>query len=381
MIHGAAFFLPMPKPEFTTDDSKWMKLALREAARGAGYVSPNPMVGCAIVSSEGKLLSKGYHERYGEAHAEVNAIAAIKNEHDLIDATVYVTLEPCSHYGKTPPCALALAELPIKRVVVAMIDPNPKVSGKGIEMLRANSIQVDVGLMKDEATRLNEFFLTYITTGRPFVTLKLAQTLDAYTAAPDGMSQWITGEASRARVHEWRSVYDAVMIGRETALADNPSLNVRLVEGRAPKRIVIDGEGTLPRHLNLFSDALEAKTITIGWKAQADPLLSLLDADAFSGQTIQVGKHEGHTDLSEALDRIGALRISSVLVESGGTLATALLKRRLVDKVHVFVAPKFLGGGKRSVLGLGIDRLTESLDLRSTSVEKIGEDVLITGYF
>lgn len=371
----------MPKPDFTADDSKWMKLALREAARGAGYVSPNPMVGCAIVSREGKLLSKGYHERYGAAHAEVNAIAAVKHERDLIDATVYVTLEPCSHYGKTPPCALALAELPIKRVVVAMIDPNPKVSGKGIEMLRANSIQVDVGLMKDEAAHLNEFFLTYITTGRPFVTLKLAQTLDAYTAAPDGMSQWITGEASRARVHEWRRVYDAVMIGRETALADNPSLTVRLVEGRAPKRIVIDGPGTLPRYLNLFSDALEAKTITIGWKAQADPLLSLLDADAFSGQTITVGKHEGHTDLSEALDRIGALGISSVLVESGGTLATALLKRRLVDKVHVFVAPKFLGGGKRSVLGLGIDRLTESLDLRSTSVEKIGEDVLITGYF
>jgi diaminohydroxyphosphoribosylaminopyrimidine deaminase/5-amino-6-(5-phosphoribosylamino)uracil reductase len=371
----------MPKPEFSTDDTKWMRMALREAAKGAGYVSPNPMVGCVIVSHEGKLLAKGYHERYGEAHAEVNALSKIRNERDLIDATVYVSLEPCSHYGKTPPCAFALAETPVKRVVVAMIDPNPKVSGKGIEILRASSIQVDVGLLKEEAAQLNEFFLHYITTGRPFVTLKIAQTIDGYTAAPDGSSKWITGEAARARVHSMRAVYDAVMIGRETAMADNPSLTVRMVEGRQPKRVVIDGPGELPRHLNLFSDAYEARTYRVGWAPGGDPLLSLLDAHSFAGQTITVGQWDGHTDLSEAIDRLGALKMSSVLVESGGTLATALLKRRLVDKVHVFISPSFLGGGKRSVLGLGLDRLSEKLELRATEVETVGGDVLITGYF
>lgn len=356
-------------------------MALREAAKGAGYVSPNPMVGCVIVSREGALLAKGHHERYGSAHAEINALARVKDERDLIDATVYVTLEPCAHHGKTPPCAIALAELPIQRVVVAHIDPNPKVSGKGVDILRASSIQVDVGLMRPEAEALNAFFRHHVTTGRPFVTLKVAQSLDGYTAAPDGSSRWITGEAARARVHEWRAVYDAVMIGRDTASFDNPQLTVRLAKGRQPKRIVIDGPGTLPSDLHLFSDVHADKTIRVGYAPSGDPILSLLSGNAFSGTQVTVGKHEGHTDLDAALERLGAMKIGSILVESGGTLATALLKRRLVNRVHWFLAPKFLGGGKRSVLGLGIDRLQESLDLRSVSVEQIGNDILVTGEF
>lgn len=358
-----------------------MRMALREAAKGAGYVSPNPMVGCVIVSRDGTLVAKGHHERFGGAHAEIQALAGVKDERHLIDATVYVTLEPCAHHGKTPPCAIALAELPIRRVVVAHIDPNPKVSGKGVDILRASSIQVDVGLMRPEAEAMNAFFLHHVTTGRPFVTLKVAQSLDGYTAAPDGTSQWLTGKDARARVHEWRAVYDAVMVGRETAAADNPQLTVRLASGRQPKRIVIDGPGSLPSDLHLFSDVHADKTIRIGYRPTADPMLALLSGDSFSGTQITVGRMDGHTDLDQALERLGAQKIASILVESGGTLATALLKRRLVNRVHWFIAPTFLGGGKRSVLGLGVDRLQERLDLRTVSVEQVGNDILVTGEF
>jgi len=361
-----------------------MKIAMRQAEKGRGYVSPNPLVGCVIVSSEGQLLGKGYHERYGQAHAEINALRKVRNENDLIDATVYVTLEPCSHFGKTPPCALALSELPIKRVVVAIGDPNPKVAGSGIAMLRNNGIQVDVGLLEAEARRQNEFFFHHITTRRPFVMLKIAQTLDGYTTAQSGESQWISSEDSLKRVHAWRSVYDAVMIGRQTAIFDNPRLTVRKVEGRQPKRVIIDGPGELPGHLNLFNDQYVDKTIRVTYNRNLgsgdDPILSLLKPDAFAGHTLYVSQTDGHADLDLTLARLGDLGVSSVMVESGGTLATALIRQKLVDKLHVFIAPKLLGGGKRSILGLGINHMHEILEFRETSWEQVGPDMLFTGY-
>jgi len=371
-------------PNFSPDDIRWMKIAMRQAEKGRGYVSPNPLVGCVIVSSKGQLLAKGYHERYGQAHAEINALRKVRNENDLIDATVYVTLEPCSHFGKTPPCALALSELPIKRVVVAIGDPNPKVAGSGIAMLRNNGIQVDVGLLEAEARRQNEFFFHHITTRRPFVMLKIAQTLDGYTTAQSGESQWISSEDSLKRVHEWRSVYDAVMIGRQTAIFDNPRLTVRKVEGRQPKRVIIDGPGELPGHLNLFNDQYVDKTIRVTYNRNLgsgdDPILSLLKPDAFTGHTLYVSQTDGHADLDLTLARLGDLGVSSVMVESGGTLATALIRQKLVDKLHVFIAPKLLGGGKRSILGLGINHMHEILEFRETSWEQVGPDMLFTGY-
>lgn len=362
-----------------------MKMALRLAEKGRGYVSPNPMVGCVIVSRDGKLLAKGYHERYGLDHAEINALKKIRNEHDLIDATVYVSLEPCSHYGKTPPCALKLSELPIKRVVVAMEDPNPKVSGRGIAMLRNNSIQVDVGLMSDDAEKLNEIFVHYITTRRPFVMVKIAQTLDGYTTAQNGDSQWISGEESRKKVHYWRSIYDAVMVGRITALFDNPRLTVRHVEGRQPKRVVIDGPGELPSHLNLFNDQYVDKTYRVTYNRNlapsGDSMLQILAHKSQPGHVITVTEQDGHADLDLALAKLGELGIASIMVESGGSLATALIKQRLVDKLHVFIAPKLLGGGKRSILGLGVERMQEIMEFRSSSWETCGEDLLFTGNF
>lgn len=364
-----------------------MSLALEVAEGGAGYVSPNPMVGCVIVDESGNKVGQGCHERYGQAHAEVNAVESVKEQSLLKNATVYVTLEPCAHHGKTPPCADMLAKLPIDRVVVAMEDPTEKVSGKGIEKLRAAGKQVDVGLNRKQAEKLNKFFLHRERYGMPFVTLKLAQTLDGYIAAPDGNSEWITGAASRKLVHEWRSRYDAVMVGRNTALLDNPRLTVRHVEGRQPRRIVIDGPLDLPKDLNLFSDQYEEKTIILThnkekFENEADPMLSMLQSDYFRGSTLLVSEKDGHTNLKEALRKLSSEhQINSVLVEAGQNLASAMLRERLVDKLACFVAPKLLGGGTRSVMGLGLHHMDEIFSFRESSWEPVEDDILFTGNF
>lgn len=370
----------------TQTDKKWMSLALEIAEGGAGYVSPNPMVGCVIVSKDGKKIGQGFHERYGQAHAEKNAVDSVKNKDLLKGATVYVTLEPCSHHGNTPPCCEMLGDLPIDRVVVAMEDPTPKVNGQGIEYLREQGIRVDVGLMEAEARALNEFFLHYQTYNRPFVTLKIAQTLDGYIAAPDGDSEWITGPKARALVHQWRSEYDAVMVGRNTALMDNPRLTVRHVEGRQPKRVVVDGSLDLPRDLNLFTDQYEEKTIVLThnkekYQNEADPMLSMLQSDYFRGKTLLVEEKNGHTDLKQALRELAGLPVISVLVEGGQNLGSALLGERLVDKVECFIAPKILGGGTKSVMGVGINHTAEIMDFREVQWRQIGNDLLFSGYF
>lgn len=371
--------------KFDKSDRKWMKLAFELAERGAGYVSPNPMVGCVIISKDGEKIGQGYHERYGQAHAEQNAVDSVVNKELLSDATVYVTLEPCAHHGNTPPCCEMLADLPVERVVVAMEDPTPKVAGKGIEYLRKHDIKVDTGLMKNRAEKLNEFFLHYHAYNRPFVTLKIAQTLDGYIAAPDGSSEWISSIESRTLVHKWRTRHDAVMVGRNTALLDNPRLTVRHIEGRQPRRVVIDGPFNLPRDLNLFTDQYEEKTIVITYNEEkyeneADPMLSMLKSDYFRGKTLLVDQKENHTDLDHALRELGKLPLTSILVEAGQNLASALLRERLVDKVECFIAPKMLGGGTRSVMGLDIDHISEIREFREAEWRQIGNDLLFSGY-
>lgn len=370
---------------YTNADRKWMALALEIAERGAGYVSPNPMVGCVIVSEDGKKIGQGYHERYGQAHAEVNAVNSVKRSESLKNATVYVTFEPCAHQGQTPPCSEMLAQHPIKRIVVAMKDPTAKVNGKGIAYLRHKGIQVDVGLMQDESQKLNEFFLHFNRYNRPFVTLKIAQTLDGYIAAADGNSQWITGKASRTLVHSWRSRYDAVMVGRNTAMVDNPRLTVRHIEGRQPRRIVIDGPLELPETLNLFTDQYEEKTIVVTYNREKveqenDPMLKMLESNYFRGKTLLVSEKEGHTDLEEMLKKLADEKLMSILVEPGQQLASVLLRENLVDKIACFIAPKILGAGTKSILGAGINRMNEIIELRNTKWELVGKDMLFTGY-
>lgn len=364
----------------------WMKEALELASEGKGSVSPNPMVGCIIVDGDGNKIGQGYHKKFGEAHAEVNAIASVKDKRKFNDATVYVTLEPCSHTGKTPPCANMLAKYPLKKVVVAMKDPNPKVNGSGIRILKNAGIEVEVGVLEKEAEKLNEFFIHHQNFGGPFITLKIAQTVDGFLAAADGDSQWISGKQSRKKVHEWRAEYDAVMVGRTTAMADNPGLTVRHAQGRQPKRIVIDGPFELPRSLNLFSDKHEEKTIILTWNKEAsqdeaDPMLKVLAQNYFRGEIIQTPKLDGHVDLREAFKLLGEKGISSILVEGGQQLSSALIKQGLVDKLCVFIAPKLLGAGTRSVLNIGINKMNEIAELKEVSWEKVGDDMLLTGYF
>lgn len=362
-----------------------MRKALALAEKGKGYVSPNPLVGCVIVSSDGRLVGKGYHEHIGEAHAEINALDSVQDRSDLADATMYVTLEPCSHHGKTPPCADRIAQLPLRRVVISVQDPNPAVNGKGIKRIEEVGIEVEVGLLEEEAVHQNEAFFCYNRFHRPFVVLKIAQTLDGYIAAPDGDSRWISGQEARTLVHRWRSEFDAVLIGRNTALLDNPRLTVRHVEGRQPYRVVIDGRYSLPDDLNVFSDQFEEKTIIISHNRKrveevADPMLRMLKPNYFRGKVILVPEKNGHSDMDIALEKLAEASITSVLVESGSSLATALIRERLVDKLQVFVSPKLLGGGTRSVIGLGVEHMNEILEFRESSWEMIGNDMLFTGY-
>ncbi|MGM0738396.1 MAG: bifunctional diaminohydroxyphosphoribosylaminopyrimidine deaminase/5-amino-6-(5-phosphoribosylamino)uracil reductase RibD [Bacteroidota bacterium] len=372
-------------PDASAEDKKRMRRALRLAEKGKGYVAPNPLVGCVIYSAEGVLIGQGYHERYGQPHAEINALRDVKDPSDLLDATVYVTLEPCSHHGKTPPCAHELAKYPLQRVVVAMTDPNPSVNGDGIAYLRSKGITVTTGVLEEDARKLNEVFIFNMRFGKPYVILKVAQTLDGYIAAPDGDARWISGEKAREMVHRWRSEYDAVMVGRNTALLDNPRLTVRHVSGRQPRRIVIDGPGALPRELHLFSDIHENKTIHVTCNPKVaeqtgDPALGLLQPDYFRGQTVHVSELNGHCNLEQAITRIGELGVSSILVESGSQLASAMIRDNLVDKLQLFIAPQMLGGGTRSIIGLGIERMSDIIGFRSAGWTRVGDDMLFTGY-
>ena len=366
-------------------DSFFMQQALDLALKGRGRVSPNPLVGCVIVDAHGHRIGAGYHKKYGNAHAEVEAIRSVEYTEALKDATVYVTLEPCSHHGKTPPCADLLATLPIKRVVIAQKDPNPLVNGSGIEKLQANDIEVSLGVLEQEAEQVNEFFNHAQRFGRPFVTLKMAQTVDGYLAAADGDSQWITSKAARTKVHEWRSHYDAVLIGRQTAMADNPELTVRHVRGRQPMRVVLDGPYTLPRELHLFSDKHESKTTIITWNKEAssddvDPMIKLMKHNYFRGKVIQVSNKGGHVDLREAISALGSIGVQSILVEAGQQLGSALLREGLVDKVELFLAPKLLGNGTRSIMDIGIFAMRDICTLKEVTWEQIGDDMLLTGY-
>lgn len=365
------------------NDTVWMQRALSLAKKGKGYVSPNPMVGCVIISSSGEIIGEGYHERYGQAHAEVNAVHAVENESLLDGATLYVTLEPCSHHGNTPPCAEMLADLPLDRVVVAMEDPSEKVNGKGIKILQNSGIEVETGVLADDAKVLNEAWIHGVEFSRPFITLKIAQTADGYIAAPNGDSKWISSKHSREMVHRWRSEQDAVMVGRNTAREDNPSLTVRLVEGRQPRRIVIDGPLELPRNLNLFSDQFEEKTTIITHNKKkadevGDPMLKMLQSNYFRGNYITVSEMNGHVNLKEAARKLYESGITSLFVEGGQQLSSALLRTGLVDRLQLFISPKILGGGTKSVVNMGKNRMEDIVPFREFEWTRVGPDMLLT---
>lgn len=353
-------------------DEDYMREALNLAKKGMGGVSPNPMVGAVIVKN-GRVVGKGYHQKAGEPHAEINALKEAKSAAE--DATIYVTLEPCAHFGRTGPCADALIDAKLKRVVVAMTDPNPKVAGKGIEKLKNAGIEVHIGVLEDDAARLNEVFCKWITTGLPFVNLKMAMTLDGKIATKTGESKWITGEKSRLRGYELRSAADAIMVGINTVIADNPSLTARIPNGINPLRIILDSAGKIPLNSKVLTDN-EAKTIVVvAENAQTQNIKNIENSGA---EVIICGKEK--VDIKNLLKTLGKREITSLLVEGGGEIHYSFIERKLFDRIYAFIAPKILGGknSRLAVAGAGFDSLDDAALLENVEVSRLGEDILIT---
>ncbi|UWX58756.1 bifunctional diaminohydroxyphosphoribosylaminopyrimidine deaminase/5-amino-6-(5-phosphoribosylamino)uracil reductase RibD [Chlorobaculum sp. MV4-Y] len=359
------------------EDETYMRRCLELAERGAGSVSPNPMVGSVVVH-DGRVIGEGWHRQYGGPHAEVNAIASVEDEALLRESTLYVNLEPCSHYGKTPPCADLIIEKRIPRVVVGCLDPHEKVAGKGITKLRDAGIEVTVGVLEAESERLNEAFMTSHRKGRPFVALKTAQTLDGRIATSLGASKWITGEASRREVHRLRSVYDAVLCGASTVIADDSELTVRLCDGRQPLRVLLDRRLQVPVEARIFNS--EAKTLVFALRDEADPaLVSQLEARGVEVAT--VGEAEGSLDLGEVFAELHKRRVLSVMVEGGNRLSAAMVRSGFVDKYYIFIAPKLFGGdGLASFGALDVARPDYAVKLSFSAIQRFGEDLLLEVY-
>lgn len=358
---------------------EYMKRALELARRGIGCTSPNPLVGAVIVK-EGRIIGEGYHEAYGSHHAEVNAF--LNATEDVRDGTMYVTLEPCSHYGKTQPCANMIVKKGIKKVVIGLKDPNPLVAGKGIKVLQDAGIEVVTGILGEEGKKLNEIFLKYITAKVPFVIMKTAMTLDGKIATRTNESKWITGEASRKYVHELRHRLTGIMVGIGTVLADDPSLTTRL-EGKIGKdaiRIIVDSCGRIPldsRVLNIRSDA--ETIIAVTDRAKKDKIRSLEEKGA---RVIILPSKEGRVDLNFLMKELGERKIDSILLEGGSQLNYAALEEGIVDKVNIFIAPKIIGGdtAKTPVGGHGKAHMNESINLKCKDVNNFGKDIMIEGY-
>ena len=365
--------------DFITDE-RFMKEALRLARRGLGRTSPNPVVGAVIVRG-GKVIAAGYHRRAGEAHAEINALARLKGRARAGD-TLYVTLEPCNHYGRTPPCTAAILESGIKRVVVGMRDPNPHVAGGGCEALAAEGVAVKAGLLEEACRRLNEAYVKFVKTNRPFVIAKAALTLDGWTATSVGHSKWITNEASRQFVHRLRDRVDAVMVGVETVLADDPALTTRLKrgEGKNPVRVILDTNLRIPSQAKV----LNHKDGSMTWIAVGDdiPVRRLERRAKEKVSFLRCPRKDGRIDLRALMDRLGERSVTSLLLEGGSTVMGAMLRERLIDKFYIFEAPKLLGGGDGVPMasGPGVKTMDESIGIRQLKIRRFGEDVLFEGY-
>lgn len=358
-------------------DEAYLRRCLELAVRGAGCVSPNPMVGSVIVHN-GCVIGEGWHRQYGGPHAEVNAIAAVEDPALLRQSTLYVNLEPCSHYGKTPPCADLIVEKRIPRVVVGCLDPHEKVAGKGIAKLRDAGIEVTVGVLEAESERLNEAFMTVHRKGRPFVALKTAQTLDGRIATSLGTSKWITGDESRREVHRLRSVYDAVLCGASTVVTDDAELTVRHCEGRQPLRVLLDRRLQVPVKSRIFNG--EAKTLVFALSDEAeDCLVSQLEARGV--EVVTVGGSGGGLDLAQVFAELHRRRVLSVMVEGGSRLSAALVRSGFVDKYLLFIAPKLFGGDGLASFGpLDVAHPDRAIKLSFAGTQRFGEDLLLQAY-
>lgn len=353
----------------------YMRLALENAKAMKGQTSPNPMVGSVIVN-EGRIVGVGAHLKPGEPHAEIHALRMAGDA--AKGATIYVTLEPCSHHGRTGPCAEAIVQAGIKKVVVAALDPNPLVAGRGIEIIQNAGIEVVTGILAEEATKLNEVFNKYIVTKRPFVTLKSAITLDGKIATRESCSKWITSEKAREDVHALRNESAAILVGVNTIVHDDSQLTTRLPEGRHPWRIVLDSKLRIPEEARVITDGEAPTWVFTGNSPDEEKQIRLeqLGVKVFRTKTDQV-------HLEEVLDILGTHEISSLLIEGGGQVNASFVEQGLVDKLVLYVAPKVVGGKDAPTFleGLGVGLMSEAKDLHDISFSQLGVDFKIEGYF
>lgn len=354
---------------------EYMLRAIELAKKGEGFTNPNPLVGAVIVK-DNRIIGEGYHEKYGELHAERNAIKSLSESAE--GATIYVTLEPCCHYGKTPPCTEAIIENKISRVVIGSRDPNPKVAGKGVIRLREAGIEVIEDYMREECDRLNPVFFHYISKNTPYVVMKYAMTADGKIATVTGESKWITGEKARNHVQQLRSTYMGIMAGIGTVLADDPMLNVRIEGKRNPIRIICDTGLRIPLESKLCKTAGEYPLIVACGENRADKD-KILKLQQMGVTIIEVSITEGNIDLKELMIKLGDMKIDSILLEGGGTLNESALRAGIVNEIKAFVAPKIFGGsGKSPVDGIGVNIPDEAYLLETNDITKIGNDIMIS---
>lgn len=370
---------------------KYMRLAIEEAKKGEGFVNPNPLVGAVIVK-DGKILGTGYHKKYGENHAEINAILDAKKKNNNIEnATIYINLEPCSHYGKTPPCADAIIKNKFKRAVIGCLDSNIKVAGNGIKKLREAKIEVVENVLEEDCKKLNEIFFHYINTKKPFMVMKYAMTMDGKIASVSGKSKWITSEKSREHAHLFRKKYSAIMVGINTVIEDNPTLNCRIKDNpKNPIRIILDSDLKIDLKSNICKTSKYIKTYIASVKPTAKSNkntekkkeLEYLGIEIIETSPKDLSK-DYKVNLQELIKILGEEKnIDSVLIEGGATLHAALLKEKLIDKALIYIAPKIFGGlnAKTPIAGKGIEEPDNAIKLIGGKLKNIGEDLFMEYY-
>lgn len=360
-------------------EEQFMKRAIELAKQGAGWTAPNPLVG-AVVVKNGRVIGEGYHRKYGELHAERNALAACTE--DPAGATLYVTLEPCCHYGKTPPCTEIIIEKKIAKVVIGSRDPNPKVAGKGARILREHGIEVVEDYMREACDALNPVFFHYITTKTPYVVLKFAMTLDGKIVTRTGASKWITGEAARNHVHQLRGRYAGILAGIGTVLADDPMLNCRIDGAHQPLRIILDSHLRIPMGSRLVRSAKEYPLLIVcneSIREREEGASRIQKLEEAGAKVWTLPEKNGHPDLNVLMQRLGEEKIDSVLIEGGGTVNEAALKAHIVHRVYAYIAPKIFGGedAKTPVEGSGIRLPQECAKLRLAKVTVLLNDMLL----
>ena len=355
-------------------DEYYMGLALKLALKAKGKTSPNPLVGALVVKA-GRIIGRGFHAKAGFAHAEIVALDEAGRK--AKGATLYVTLEPCAHTGRTPPCVNRIIASGIKEVVVGMIDPNPLNNGKGIMLLKQNNIKVRLGVLGEQIKGINESFIKYITTGIPFITVKVAESLDGRIATRTGDSKWITSDKSRAFAHKIRKDYDAIMVGVNTVLRDNPSLNAWFSQKKLIK-IIVDSNLSISENSNIFAG--DSRVIIVTLPSRPGQETENRKNLAAKANILEVKERAGQINLRDALKKLARLDISNIIVEGGGTLIGSLFDERLVDKILFFISPKIIGGkdAVSSVMGNGVKRVDQAIKLRDLKVRRFGEELLVT---